>query len=105
MNVNRELIDGLVNELISILAAVKERITDDSDLIWTSYENPVELRKEIDRCIYHLQQNHEEILEEIKLHFAPTGMFQEHSIENGWTESYNALALRFDKLIATGSHA
>lgn len=98
MNVSREFIEGLINELISILASVKEKITDGSDLIWTSYETPVELRNEIDRCIYHLQQNHKQILEEINFHFAPTGTFQEHSMANGWTGKYNAMAERFNKL-------
>jgi hypothetical protein len=58
----------------------------------------VELRIEIDRCIYHLQQNHINILEEINFHFAPTGTFQEHSMANGWTEDYHILAEQFDKL-------
>jgi hypothetical protein len=98
MNVSREFIDGLINEFISILASVKEKISDGSDLTWTSYETPVELRDEIDRCIYHLQQNHNKILEEINLHFAPAGTFQEHSMANGWTEKFHALAERFDKL-------
>jgi hypothetical protein len=98
MNVSGEFIDGLINELISILASVKEKITDCSDLIWTSYETPMELRDEINRCVYHLQQNHKKILEEISFHFAPASTFQEHSMANGWTEKYHALAERFDKL-------
>jgi len=98
MHVSSEFIEGLIKELISVLASVKEKITDDSDLMWTSYETPVALRDEIDRCIYHLQQNHKKILEEINFHFAPTGTFQEHSMANGWTEKYHVLAGRFDKL-------
>ncbi|WP_143011495.1 hypothetical protein [Chitinophaga filiformis] len=98
MNSNREFIDSLINELISILTVIKEKITDDSDLIRTSYETPLELRKEIDRCIYQLQQSHKDILDEINFHFSPTGTFQEHSMANGWTESYGAFAARFDKL-------
>jgi hypothetical protein len=58
----------------------------------------MELRNEIDRCIYHLKQNHKEIIGEINLHFAPTSTFQEHSMTNGWTEKFHALAERFDKL-------
>ena len=98
MNASREFIDSLISELISILTVVKERITDDSDLVRTSYETPLELREEIDRCIRHLQQNHKDILDEINFHFSPTSTFQEHSMANGWTGSYGALAERFDKL-------
>jgi hypothetical protein len=97
MEVNPELINGLTKEIITILASVKEKINDDSDLIWTSYETPLELRDEIDRCINHLQQNHKQILEEINFHFTPTGTFQEHSMSNGWSEEYSMLAERFDK--------
>ncbi|MCF6403127.1 hypothetical protein L3C95_09595 [Chitinophaga filiformis] len=96
MNGNRDSLSGLITELISILTIVKEKITDDSDLIWTSYETHIELREEIDRCIYQLQQNHERILDEIKIHFAPTSVFQEQAMSNGWTEEYRALAERFD---------
>lgn len=55
MKVNPEFIDGLIKEIITILAIVKEKINDGSDLIWTSYKTPMELRNEIDRCINHLQ--------------------------------------------------
>ena len=98
MNASREFIDSLINELISILTVVKGKITDDSDLIRTSYATPLELREEIDRCIRHLQQNHKGILDEINFHFSPTSTLQEHSMTNGWTESYGVLAERFDKL-------
>jgi len=30
--------------------------------------------------------------------FAPTGTFQEHSISNGWSNEYLALAEKFDKI-------
>ena len=98
MNASHEFIDSLINELISILTVIREKITDDSDLIRTSYETPLELREEIDRCMCHLQQNHKDILDEINFHFSPTSTFQEHSMANGWTESYGVLAARFDKL-------
>lgn len=41
-------------ELIDILNKVKARFTDDSDLLWTSYETAKELRDELDVCIKQL---------------------------------------------------
>jgi len=91
-------LDGLSNEVITILGKIKEEVADDSDIIWTSYESPLELRNEIDRCVYHLQQNNKKILEEINFHFAPTGIFQELSMTNGSSGKYHILTEHFDKL-------
>lgn len=88
-----------INEIINILLAVKEKITDDSDLMWTHYETALELRKEIEDCILQLKENDKNILSNIKIYFAPTGTFQEHSIQNGWSKEYLQLASKFDSII------
>lgn len=81
-----------------ILVKVRERITDDSDLLWTSFETADELRQEIDGLICRLQQNDNKAIDDIYTHFLPTSTFQEHSIQNGWSDEYMKLADEFDKV-------
>ena len=44
----------MLQELIDILNKVRERFTDDSDLLWTSYETAKELRDELEVYIEQL---------------------------------------------------
>ena len=88
----------MIEEAKEILISVKAKITDESDLDWTPFETAVELRKEIDRFIVRLNQGDREVVEDIYVHFLPTSTFQEHAIQNGWTEEYMKLAEQFDKL-------
>lgn len=90
--------DESKREAVNILLLIREKITDDSDLMWTSYETAEELRTEIDQCIEGLGRNDKEILNNITYHFAPASTFQEHSLQNGWSDDYQKLAERFDEL-------
>ena len=90
--------DESKREAINILLLVREKITDHSDLMWTSYETAEELREEIDKCIAGLRRNDKPILDEINYHFSPAASFQEHSLQNGWSDEYQKLAARFDEL-------
>ncbi|MBL0357772.1 MAG: hypothetical protein IPP72_13195 [Chitinophagaceae bacterium] len=84
--------------LIDILLKVKKKITDDSDLMWTSYEHAATLRKEIDDFVDQLKRGDFSSLDQVNLHFLPTGTFQEHSLMNGWSDEYLQLSASFDKL-------
>lgn len=86
---------------IDILLKIRKKITDDSDLNWTSFETADELRKEIDEFISRLEQEDENVMDDIHVHFLPTSTFQEHSMQNGWTEEYMKLASQFDKIYET----
>lgn len=86
-----------MEEVIKILQDVNRYITDNSDMMWTSFSTPAELRAEIEIWITELQKENTTVLESINTHFAPAFTFQEHSLQNDWTDAYHVLALRFDK--------
>lgn len=90
--------DESTKEAIDILLLIREQITDHSDLLWTSYETAQELRSEIDKCMEGLRRHDKKILDDINYHFAPAATFQEHSLQNGWSDKYQELAARFDEL-------
>jgi len=85
-----------MKELIEILLKVKSKIPDESDMLWTYFESPVELRKEIDGFILQLEEENVNCLAAINIHFIATGTFQEHSLMNGWSDEYLILAEKFD---------
>ncbi|AXY73643.1 hypothetical protein D3H65_06465 [Paraflavitalea soli] len=91
---------SLFQEVASIIVEVKEKITDDSDVVWAGYNSPIELRIEIDDHLALLRGGDYNALENIKVHFLPTCTFQEHSISNGWADEYITLSERFDSLYA-----
>ena len=87
-------------ELIDILLEIKSKITDTSEMMWTTYDTPQDLNKDIDNFIFELDQDNLEVMKDINTHFLPTGTFQEHAMQNGWTDEYMNLAARFDKFYA-----
>lgn len=88
----------MLNDAVEILSRIKAKITDESDLDWTPFETAEELRKEIDKFIVRLKQRDKKAMEDINIYFLPTSTFQEHAMQNGWTEEYRELAERFDKI-------
>lgn len=85
-------------ELIDIINKVKDKISDDSDMVWTHYDTAKELRDELEFYMHEVRNGDMSSLEKIKLLFLPTATFQEHSISNGWPDEYLALAEKFDNL-------
>jgi len=88
----------MTQELIEILNKVKGRFTDDSDLLWTSYKTAKELRDELDVYIEQLGKGDKSCLENLNMHFLPTSTFQEHSLQNDWTNEYMKLSEKFDSI-------
>lgn len=88
----------MINDLVKIIGQIKNKISDTSDVIWTKYETAKEFRDDLDGYITRLKVNDKSCLEELKVLFAPTGSFQEHSISNGWSDEYLMLAEEFDKI-------
>lgn len=88
-------------ELIFILEKIKEKITDDSDIAWTTFTNAAVLRLEIDKHVKLLTEGNMHSIAELNLHFLPTSTFQEHSISNGWGDEYLQLANKFDRIYKT----
>jgi hypothetical protein len=90
--------DNLIDEATTILLTIKEKVTDTSGLIWTSYETAEELRDDIEKIIKELKKENPGIIDDAYSHFVPTSTFQEHAMQNGWTDEYMMLAERFDKV-------
>jgi hypothetical protein len=88
----------LINEAINILLQVKDKIKDDSDCVYTYYETPGDMRKEIDKYVQELKNGRTILLDEMYMHFLPTAAYQEHSMADDWTIAYHNLAERFDKV-------
>ncbi|TDW99005.1 hypothetical protein [Dinghuibacter silviterrae] len=89
-----------LSSIINILEQVMEKITDDSDIVWTRFNTPKEMRQEIASYLESLKKGDLGCLNNISLLFAPTGAFQEHSISNGWSEAYVQMAVFFDQALA-----
>jgi hypothetical protein len=94
----REPYHQLVQEAISILLNVKEKIKDNSDCVWTYYENSEQMKNEIDNYVLELTNGSLKSLDEIYTHFLPTAAYQEHSMANNWSPEYHKLASKFDKV-------
>ncbi len=90
----------MTKDLVDILNIVKAKFTDNSDMLWTSYETAKEVRDELDDCIEQLSKGDKSCLENLNMHFLPTSTFQEHSLQNGWTEEYMKLSEKFDNIYA-----
>lgn len=88
----------LTKEAISILLKIKENLKDESDCIWTYYENATQMRQEIDKYILELEKSSLRLLDDTYMHFLPTAAYQEHSMANNWTIEYHKLAEKFDKI-------
>lgn len=84
--------------LIEILKLIKSRTGKDADTSWSSYDDPQELRDELDEYISQLTNGDEEVLDTLNLLFAPTSTFQELSIANDWSDEYLTMAEEFDKI-------
>jgi hypothetical protein len=91
----------MTKELIIIIQKVKDKITDDSDVVWTGYDSAKQLRDELETYLENLAMGDTTCIEKLHTHFLPTGTFQEHSISNGWADEYLSLSENFDSIYAT----
>ena len=87
-------------KIIEILEKTKEFVTDESDTVWTFYETGSDFRTEINTWIKQMKEGDTSVLSEINLAFLPASSFQDHSLQNNWTEEYLQLAAEFDCAIA-----
>ena len=91
----------MIHDLIIIIEKVKEKLTNDSDMLWTNYETAASLKAELEKYITALKAGKTDRLGNLNMHFLPTSTFQEHSLMNDWTEEYMKLANEFDGIYAT----
>lgn len=98
MSLSEDKRSQLIKEAIDILQAARKKITDSSDLMWTSFETAEEFRVDIDQCIDGLKNRDTKLLDSAYAHFQPAFDLQEHAMQNNWSSEYHQLASRFDKL-------
>ena len=96
MGIDKEI---LTNKLIGLLNKVKEKITDDSDVVWSNVDSPAQLRAMIDDNIPGLRQGNVDAMKRLSYLFAPTGKLQEHAISNGWSNEFPEIAKHFDDTV------
>lgn len=87
-----------MNDLTEILNRIKEKITNSSDMLWTSYETAEDLRLELDIYIKKIAKVDLSFLNDLNIHFLPASTFQEHSLQNNWIEEYLELSNKFDAI-------
>lgn len=91
---------GRFKLLIDIFNEIKVIIDNpDTDMTWTSYCNEKEFIQEFDLLIDDFKKGVKSSIDRLELLFAPTGILQEISLNNGWGERYIEISNRFDKLI------
>lgn len=88
----------MTQELIDIIKKVKDKFTNESDLTYSSYNTAKELRNELNVYIDELCKGDKTSLLKLNILFSPTGLFQEHSLMNYWSEEYLILAKKFDSI-------
>jgi hypothetical protein len=88
----------MLQELVTLLSTVREKFTDESDMVWTRYTSPEDVRIELNAYLDQLRNSDTSCLDSLNSHFAPTSTFQEHSIQNGWADEYLELAKAFDTI-------
>ena len=88
----------MIKELIEIIKELKKNITDDTDMVWTAYESPKQIRDELEAYVHELQAGNTNSMEKIKILLLLTGTLQEHSMSNGWADEFLNLSEKFDQL-------
>jgi len=92
------MVENDTSEMIVLLKNIRKKITKDTDIIWSSFDDVEELQTMMDKDIIEFEAGDFSSLKEYKTMFLPTGDFQEISISNGWGEEYLQLAYEFDEL-------
>lgn len=91
---------GRFKMLFVIFNEIKDLIDKpNTDMSLTSYCNEKEFIHEFDLLIDDFKEGVNGCVDRFKLLFAPTGILQEISINNGWSARFIEISDRFDKLI------
>jgi len=94
----------VIQKTINIVLEVRSKIVDESDMMWTSFTTAVELRDEIDEILLGLRNEDLSVIRTLNAHFAAASTFQDHAIQNNWSERYMELADEFDKIYEHYTH-
>jgi len=87
------------DKLIEIIEVIKGKITPETDIVWTHYNSVDKLNIDLSNLIQGIRTNDVATFSKLEILFAPTGSFQELSIDNGWGEEFIQLSKIFDHQI------
>lgn len=85
-------------KISNILKIIKEQINPKTETIWSGFDNPEILKEEINYDIEKIEYCDYGTLEKVNTDFAPTSIYQELAMSNGWTQDYLSIASEFDNL-------
>lgn len=85
-----------IKEIINILKKIRSKITDQTNVLYSEYDDVKELQTEMDKDIANLEKGNLKSLEKYKVFFLPTSTFQEIATTNGWGTEYLKYARNFD---------
>lgn len=88
------------SNLLEIVMEMRNLIdSPETDLVWSRFNTIDEVMKDLDSCIDKLELNDKSVIKDIKYMFAPTGSYQEISINSGWGDKFIELSKRVDELV------
>ena len=87
------------NELLDVMYRIGLKIERNSNFSNSGYESYEIADKEIENFIIRIRKGDLLVYDELKLCFAPTGKFQELSIDNDWGNEYIEMSKIFDNFI------
>ena len=90
------------DELIKILDLTKT-LVDRSEESCFDGMSPAEISMDLSIAIDALRAGDSFDSEQLKVHFAPTGILQEVAMMSGWADEYLRISELFDELIAAGA--
>ena len=86
-----------IDKMIEILITVREKISGNTNLIYSGFDTIDDLIKHIDDSLNNLRYKNIEHFDSIKCDFLPTSLYQELSLDNNWGDEFIKLAGEFDK--------
>ncbi len=91
---------GDFEAIVDIIKSARNKINDDTVVLWTGYKNSADLQLEIDKELDALEKGDIKILDNFKNRFKhiPTSTFQEVALYNGWGNEFIVMAKDFDEL-------
>lgn len=93
-------IDGFndFQKIGQLLRKIKAKIQDDTDVLWTHYNDTKTFIKDLESDIKAIENCDRKTLEKIKINFLPTSTYQEISLSNNWSDEFLRIASEFDNL-------
>ncbi|MBA2937053.1 hypothetical protein HZF08_01900 [Paenibacillus sp. CGMCC 1.16610] len=89
-----------INDFLGLLVEMRILIdSQNTNVIWSQFDSVEEVLNTLDTLKRRIELGDNKVISELKILFAPTGSFQEISIDSGWSEKFIELATRFDEIM------